>query len=620
MPVTSVTDTALLHPEGHLPSVDPWWEQAYPAHPDIWPIYTDFKVFLRLTWEHLGLPEPTPIQLDIADYLQHGVKRRIIMGFRGVGKSYVTSAFVCWLLLRDPDLCIMVVSASKIRADDFSTFTKRLISEMGILQHLQAKTGQRDSNVAFDVGPAKAKHSPSVKSVGITGQLSGSRADVIIADDVEVPGNSATQDQRDKLSESVKEFDAVLKPAGHVIYLGTPQTEQSLYNRLGERGYEIRIWPSEIPNDKYIERMGYKLAPFVLDVAIPRHGLKTSLDPKRFTDIDLAERKLSYGSAGYALQFLLDTSLSDAERYPLKLKDLIVYPLDRARAPSSFAWGPKGNLKYSDLFTPGLDGDAFFRPPYVDSTFLPYTGSVMAIDPSGRGKDETAWAVTKMLNATVFLTLCKGKQGGYEDTILREIATDAKNQGVNLILVEENFGQGMFAKLLIPHLRAVGHMCAVESVRSTVQKEKRIIDTLEPIMTQHRLVVCENAIRLDDDLVKSYGTPDKSLKYRLFYQMTRITKDKGALAHDDRLDAVAEAVGYWVDAMAQDAKSAAEKAKEKDLMKEIKQHLKDQVFTGIDPRTNSSFKSKGNNPMKRSLGGMTIRGKTNDNSNNSRPV
>ena len=552
-----------------------WWRKDFPDHPHVWKIYDEFEVFLKLVWDHLGLPEPTPVQLDIADYLQTGPKRRMIQGFRGVGKSYVTSAFVCWLLLRDPDLCIMVVSASKIRADDFSTFTKRLIAEMPLLQHLQAKPGQRDSNVAFDVGPARAKHSPSVKSVGITGQLAGARADYIIADDVEVPGNSATQDQRDKLSEAVKEFDAVLKPNGHVIYLGTPQTEQSLYNRLIERGYHIRIWPSEVPNKEFVERMGYKLAPYVHQ-ALEQYGYATSLDPKRFNDDDLDERRLSYGSAGYALQFLLDTSLSDAERYPLKLRDLIVTPLDIEKGPASIAWGPKVNQQYNDVFNPGLDGDGFYQPAFLDSVFLPYTGSVMFVDPSGRGKDETSWSVTKMLNATVFLTLVKGKQGGYEDPILREIATDAKNQGVNLILVEENFGQGMFAKLLQPHLLAVGHQCLIETVRNNKQKEMRIIDTLEPLMGQHRLVVCESVIRMDDELVQGYGQ-EHSLQYRLFHQMTRVTRDRGALAHDDRLDAVAGSVAYWVDAMAQDAAKAAMKAKDKAEAHIMKEHLENQV-------------------------------------------
>ena len=197
----------------------------------------DFRYFLILTWRHLNLPDPTPVQLEIAEYLQHGPRRKIIQAFRGVGKSWITSAYVVWKLRMDPQLKFLVVSASKDRADNFSTFTMRLITEMDILAPLRPDASQRNSKISFDVRPARADHAPSVKSVGVLGQMAGSRADEVVADDVEVPNNSFTQPMRDKLSEAVKEFDAILKPKGMITFLGTPQTEKSLYNTLEERGY-----------------------------------------------------------------------------------------------------------------------------------------------------------------------------------------------------------------------------------------------------------------------------------------------------------------------------------------------------------------------------------------------
>ena len=204
----------------------------------------DFRNFLYLAWDHLNLPDPTPIHYDIAEYIQHGPKRRVVQAFRGVGKSWITSAYVCHQLMLDPTMNILVVSASKQRADDFSTFTLRLITEMPILKHLKPTESQRNSKVAFDVGPAPASHAPSVVSKGITSQITGARADLIIADDVESLNNSATQMMRDKLSEGIKEFDAVLNPDGYILFLGTPQTESSIYSVLQERGFKTRIWPA----------------------------------------------------------------------------------------------------------------------------------------------------------------------------------------------------------------------------------------------------------------------------------------------------------------------------------------------------------------------------------------
>ena len=57
-------------------------------------IKSDFRNFLYIAWKHLALPPPTPIQYDIAEYLQGGPKRLIIQAFRGVGNTWFASGFV----------------------------------------------------------------------------------------------------------------------------------------------------------------------------------------------------------------------------------------------------------------------------------------------------------------------------------------------------------------------------------------------------------------------------------------------------------------------------------------------------------------------------------------------
>lgn len=527
----------------------------------------DFRNFTYLVWSHLGLPEPTPIQYDIANYLQNSPKRSIIEAFRGVGKSYITAAYVVHQLLLNPELKFMVVSASKARADDFSTFTQRIIVELPICQHLVARDGQRWSKIAFDVAPAKASGSPSVKSVGVTGQLTGSRADIIIADDVEVPNNSMTHMMREKLYETVKEFDAVLKPDGKIIYLGTPQNEMSLYNILLSRGYDMRIWTSRYPTLERAEKAyGGRLAPILYDRMQKEekavYGLPT--DPKRFDDEDLLERELSYGRSGFALQFMLDTSLSDGNKYPLKLSDLLIYSCDRDSAPEKMVYGIMKPML--DIPNVGLAGDKFYAPEDTIGR-LDYQGSVLAIDPSGRGSDETAYAVVKMLNGYLYVVDAGGVAGGYSDSTLQHLTDLAKLNKVNMVLVESNFGDGMFTELLKPYLLKT-HPCTLEEVRHSKQKESRIIDTLEPVMNQHRLVIDPKVIQKDYDSVQSMP-PDVGMKYMLTYQMTRITKVRGALAHDDRLDVLAMAVQYWVDQMAADADTEIRSRKEELLELEL---------------------------------------------------
>ena len=536
-----------------------------------------FKNFLYIVWEHLGLPEPTAVQYDMADWLQFGPKRTITQAFRGVGKSYITSAFAAWLLYWNPDISIMVVSASKQRGDDFTSFTLRLIKDIPLLQFLKPRSGQRESMVAFDVGPASAKHAPSVKSVGITGQLTGGRADIIIADDVEVPSNSATQTQRDKLSESVKEFDAVLKPEGIIKYLGTPQTEQSLYNVLPERGYEVCIWPAKYPDPKQLGIYGPRLAPWIQERVESDPSISgRPTDPDRFNEVDLAEREASYGRTGFSLQFMLDTRLADADRYPLKLADLVVTEVNHEMAPGKIVWGNDERCRYSDLPTVGFQGDGYYSP-IAKSTdpdeWVPYQGAVLSIDPSGRGKDETAFSVVKMCHSTLYLCDSGGFRGGYDEATLQGLANVAKRNRVNKVIIEDNFGDGMFSQLFKPYLRQT-YPVTCEDVKASnqVNKEQRIIDTLEPVMNQHRLVVDRDLIKRDYQSVQDLP-PEEGLSYQLFYQLSRIMKEKGALRHDDRLDALGHAVGYWVEQMARGQEEALQAHKEELLQHELERFM-----------------------------------------------
>jgi len=526
----------------------------------------NFKNFLYLCWKFLKLPEPTPIQYDIADYIQTKERRLVVEAFRGVGKSWITSAYVCHQLLLNPQKNILVVSASKSRADDFSTFTQRLVNEMPILQHLIPRDDQRHSKISFDVAPAIASHSPSVKSMGITGQLTGSRADLIIADDVESANNSQTQLMRDRLSETVKEFDAIIKPdVGRIIFLGTPQTEMSLYNTLEERGYKTKIWTALYPDKTQTVGYGHKLSSIISEVT-DKEGKPT--DPLRFDDVDLMERLSSYGRSGFNLQFMLDTTMSDSNRYPLKLNDLIVASgcSTWKEAPAKIQWASgTEQLKGIDPEIPnvGLKGDYFVAPMYTSPEYAPFEGCAMSIDPAGRGEDKTAYAVLKMLHGVLYLTAIGALDGGYSDATLEELSSIAKRNKVNYVVIESNFGDGMATALLKPVMAKI-HPCEIEEVRHNIQKEKRIIDTLEPIMNGHRLVVDEQIIKDDFKLEPNH---------QLFRQLTRITKDRGALRHDDQIDALAIVANYWVERMDRDQTLSYNQHKDELINKDLEKFM-----------------------------------------------
>ena len=514
-----------------------------------------FWAFVYIVWKSIGLPNPTPIQVDIAQYLQSLPSDRVIIqGFRGVAKSFLTCAYAVWRLWQDRDLKVLIISASKDRADDNARFIKSIIRTLPFLADMKADKTQLDTQNIFDVGGAQADISPSVKSVGITGQITGTRATLLISDDVEVPKNSGTQLQRDKLSEAVKEYDAILKPGGQIIYLGTPQNEASLYNVLQKRGYSTRIWPVLYPeNEAELESYGGNLAPFIADKyrSDPDKYKGTSTDPQRFDDIEIEKRRLSYGRAGFALQFLLNTNLSDFEKYPLKVSDLIIDSLDPHETSIKWSWANGPQQRLQDIPCVAMKGDMYYAPLSRSPETQPYTGTVMAIDPAGRGNDESAYAVMKALNGYLFLMEVGGFTEGYSDLTLTQMAQLAKFWEVNEIIVEANFGDGMFTKIMTPIFTKI-HPCAITEVKHTKQKELRIIDTLEPILMRHKLIVNQSVIESD------YRRYESGQAYSLIYQMTRICRDKNAIAHDDRLDAVTMAAAYWLSVMDTDGDNKEE--------------------------------------------------------------
>ncbi|WP_337056777.1 phage terminase large subunit [Pseudomonas sp. USHLN015] len=538
----------------------------------------NFVAFLFVLWMALGLPKPTRCQIDMARKLSAGDNRRFILqAFRGIGKSFITCAFVVWMLWNNPQLKFMIVSASKERADANSVFIKRIIDLLPFLHELKPRPGQRDSTISFDVGPASPDHSPSVKSVGITGQLTGSRADILIADDVEVPNNSATQAARERLGELVKEFDAILKPGGTIIYLGTPQTEMTLYRELENRGYTTTIWPARYPRDqKDLENYGHRLAPMLLKELMEDEGLFWQpTDPVRFDDEDLRERELSYGKGGFALQFMLNPNLSDAERYPLKLRDLIVAALDGEKAPLSYQWLPNNGNALEDLPNVGLKGDRYHRYQEADSSFMAYQSRILVIDPSGRGKDETGYAVLFQLNGYIYLMEWGGFRGGYEDKTLEALAKIGKKWKVNEVVIEGNFGDGMYLKLFSPVMTKVHH-CAITEVKSKGQKELRMADVLEPVLGSHKLVVQEAVI--EEEYRKACNSDGNfDIRYCGFYQLTRLTRDRGSLAHDDRLDALAIGVQFFVESMEKNSEEGAS-----ELLQEFLEHHMESEMTGFE--------------------------------------
>ena len=532
--------------------------------------YPNFEPFLIDCMEDLMGFTCTDIQIDIGKYLEYGPQYLMVQAQRSQAKSTIVAIYAVWCLLHDPTYRILVLSAGSDVAMEIANWLIQIIMNWDILSCIRPdrQHGDRASAKAFDIhwqlkGPEK---SPSVACIGVTANMQGRRADLLIADDIESSKNGLTEVQRSQLQHLSRDFTSICQN-GRIYYLGTPQTTDSVYNALPGRGYQIRIWPGRYPTKEQLPNYGDYLAPLLLERMRKNPDLQTGggplgehgqpTDPILMPEEALIKKEVDQGAAYFQLQHMLNTRLMDKDRYPIKLKHLINGEFDLESGPGSLNWMPSPDKRIQIYGQP--DGVELYSPFSVTDTLYKYESKMMYIDPAGGGRngDESVATVSYFLHGYIFIMEQLALPGGFEEGIFVELSKLAMKHGVNFIHVEQNYGNGAYAQMLRPVLlkvfREAGYPGAplVEDIHETGQKELRIIDSLEPIMGRHKLVVHTDVWRNDVTQVQKYPV-DKRTVYMLSHQLNKITRDKNALIHDDRADSLAGAVRPWVERVAVD--------------------------------------------------------------------
>ena len=533
--------------------------------------YASFNLFMTDMMEVLGFT-PTWMQHDIAAYLQHGPLNLMIQAQRGEAKSTITAIYAVWFLIRNPKARVVIVSAGETTANEISTLIKRLILDVEVLECLRPdpSAGDRTATEAFDVHYSLKgiDKSPSVACVGIGANLPGKRADLVIADDVESPKNSQTAGMRERLANLIKEFSAwTSNDWARIVFLGTPQSTDSVYTALPSQGFDLRIWPGRYPTAEELQHYGPYLAPSLRqrltdDPSLQMGGGLTGdkgqpTDPDLFGEDKLMAKWRMWGESGFQLQYMLNTKLMDALKFPLKLTNMIVMQGGGTRFPLTVTrgFGPQALRAYKSS---GFDFQ-LVAPHSVSEETAELQGIYMHVDPAGGGVngDETGYVVTGFLNGNVYILAAGGIPGGYELEPLTRLAEVAARWKPNTIGVEKNMGYGAFVKVWLPILQK-HHKCAIEEEYVHGQKEARIIGTIEPVLGRGALIVMEDVIEQDDAATEKYGA-DKRKVYSLFYQLAKITRVRNCLKHDDRVDALEGAVRKWLAAIAIDQEKQIKK-------------------------------------------------------------
>lgn len=538
--------------------------------------FSDFAEFAEVGMRVLGF-NTTDMQLDIARYMadkSYG-RKKMVQAQRGEAKSTLAALYAVWCLIQDQSTRVLVVSGGEKQASDVAILIIRIIEQWHLLCWLRPDStrGDRTSFENYDVhcDLKPLDKSASVSCVGITANLQGKRADILIPDDIETSKNSLTQPMRDQLLLLSKDF-AAINTHGETLYLGTPQTKDSIYKTLTSRGFHIRIWPGRYPNAEELLRYAPgALAPSILEAleADPTlgtgHGIDGTrgapADPGRYDEDALLEKELDFGPEGFSLQFMLDTSLTDALRTRIRLSDFIVGDYTGEGAPEQLWWAAEPRCRLQELPS-NVSEYTLYRAASSSDQYMPYQHKVMIIDPAGNGGDEVAFSVLGATNSYVHLMTVGGLRGGMSEKNMDTLMEVAQEFGVKDIKIEANMGHGVVSALMVGHCEKRGLIgFGFEDFYAKGQKERRIIDTISPLTRRHKFVVHTRAI--EDDLKYCNEHPrDKRTVTSVFYQLANITYDRGCLAHDDRADTVQAGVMFLTGLLSVDDAKEAEKRKE----------------------------------------------------------
>jgi hypothetical protein len=381
---------------------------------------TSFELFLG-TWNTSQNMATPRIHTTIAAWLsQHArtmQKRLLLMAFRGCGKSTLVGLFCAWLLCHDPELRILIVAADEALAENMLRHIRHIIETHPLAKALLPQRKQLWASDRLLIQRRTVSRDPSIRASGLHSNITGTRADVIICDDVEVPNTSDTALKRDKLRKVLNELDFILTPQGMILYIGTPHAEESLYKKEGFLNSYARL---EIP-------------------------LTDHAWPERFDSATIDQIKASVGPRIFASQMqLIPTSLKDAT---LDGSLISIATHDIKKAASSCYWDP--------AFGHASGDKSVIAYVLFDATNHAYLHDLVYLKVDPRAATDAA-----------------------SQQCTQVIAFLQRHDIRNIVLEGNGIGQ-FLPGLLRQKLKDAGYPCGVQIIHTSKNKNLRILEAFE---------------------------------------------------------------------------------------------------------------------------------------------
>lgn len=455
-----------------------------------------FRVFLVM-WNQVQNQTTPAIHLKIATWLEkcwkNGNRNLLLMAFRSCGKSTLVGIFAAWLLYRHPDLRILVLAADLALARKMVRNVKRIIEKHPLTQHLKPPQADQWATDRFTINRDKELRDPSMLAKGVTANLTGTRADLIICDDVEVPNTCDTAEKRAELRERLSELDFILVQGGTQLYVGTPHSWYTIYADDARK---------EIGEEMPFLHNYRKLKIPIMD----KEG--KSVWPERYSDESIMAMKRKTGPNLFSSQMLLQP-VNIAESY-LDVSALNFYEDDLVYSESQ---------RESVLEIRGrklVSASAWWDPAFGHSNGDHSVVAVVYTDDCGE-----YW-----LHHVGYIKINPHDKTDEATQQCRQVAQIVRNLYVPLIALETN-GLGKFLpNILRRELNMASIPTAVREVNNRKAKSQRIIEAFDAVLAARALHVHRSIART------SFITEMQE------WRPMNISSSN----HDDALDAVAGAL------------------------------------------------------------------------------
>lgn len=385
-----------------------------------------------------------------------GETRLLLQAFRASGKSTLIGLFSAWLLWRDPDLRVLVLSAESSLSEKMTRTIRKIIERHPLTKKLRPNNPDQWASDSFTINRNRISRDPSVLARGIHANITGTRADVIICDDVEVPNTSDTAEKRISLRERLAENQFILTPGGRQIYIGTPHSYYSIYAETPR---------PEIGEDEVFLKDYKRLSVPLLTEA------GESAWPERYDGTEIEKMRRSAGPAKFASQMMLmPTNITDS-RLDITLLQKYDDELDYREVQRNMVLSIAGRKLVS--------ASAWWDPSFGRESG---DASVLAVVYTDEEGDQ--W-----LHRVEYITVTAGD--GEDEATLQclRVAAVVRQLFLPSITIETN-GLGKFLPAILRRELSNARLnCSVIEKVSTVSKATRILEAFDAVMAARALHV-----------------------------------------------------------------------------------------------------------------------------------